>query len=141
MTVPMPDWLAALVAYLQSVPSVTEICPVDAIRQQPPQGSGAPTYAISLQRSGGFGARVYTPELSARIDVRCYGPTTYAATTLWRTVHAALEGDRRRNGFTAAGCRVMDIHLASAPIDGLTDVGWPLTLATYELLVSEAAVV
>lgn len=141
MTTPMPEWLAAFVAYLQADDGVTAICATDAIRQEPPQGSGAPTYAIGLQRAGGFGTRVYTPELQARLDIRCYGPTAYESMRLWRTVQAALEGDRQRNGFTAAGCRVKDIHLISAPVDGLTDAGWPLSLATYELLVSEAAVV
>lgn len=140
MTDPMPDWIAALVAHLRADAGVTALCATAAIRGDPLGGTGAPDYAISLQRAGGPGAFWYTPMMEVRVDVRCYGPTGYEATHVWRVVHAALEADRQRNGFTAASCRVRDIHLVSAPIDNLNDAGWPLTLASYQLLVSEVSV-
>lgn len=137
----MPDWLVAVIAFLQSRDAITAICPVGDIRQQPPQDTGAPRYAISVQRSGGFGAWPSVPYLDARVDLRCYGPTAYDAMTLWRTVQTELEGDRRRGGFTAAGCRVLNITLSSGPVDNLVDEGWPMVLSTHDLLVSETAVV
>ena len=136
----MPDWLAAVIAYLQADPDVTALCPAAAIRQTPPNDLGAPTYAVSVQRSGGYGARATVPLMDTRVDVRCYGPTPYESVRLWRAVHAALEGDRQANGFTAAGCRVLNITLSSAPIDDLVDESWPLTIASYEMLVSEVMV-
>ena len=139
MTAPMPDWINALIARLQGAASVTALVATTAIGNIPPGGTGAPDYAIALQRAGGFGSAPDVPQMHVRVDVRCYGPTPLEATRLWRVVHAELEGDRKRNGFTAEGCRVLDIALTSAPIDNLTDEGWPLTLSTYELLVSEVA--
>ena len=137
----MPDPRAAVIAYLAQHPGVTALVQSTAISADPP-AAGPPGYYLMVQWEPSLGAQPYTPEFVVGIGLRCYGPTRYEAGRLWRAVHHALEGDRQRVGFTAAGCRVKDIAFRSGPIDGdgPGEPPWPFVYVTYEARISEVAV-
>lgn len=137
----MPDPREGFIAHLKAATAITTLVPTADIGGTPPGGTGAPKYAIAVQLAPGLGARVYVPQMQVRLLVRCYGPTDYESGKVARTVHFELEGDRQRNGFTAGGCRFLDVHLAASPYPDLNDAGWPLTLLTYDCWISEVPVV
>ena len=139
MVDPMPDPRAAVIAYLRANAAVTTIVAEADIASHAPAG-GSPRPYLFVGWSPGIGSRPYTPEFVMGIDLRCYGTTTYQAGLLWRTVHAVLEGDRQRNGFTAAGCRVKNLTFATGPIDDTNLAEWPNVYVSYNALVSEVPV-
>jgi hypothetical protein len=137
----MPDPRVGFIAHLKAATAITALVPTADIGGTPPGGTGAPKYAIAVQEMPGLGARVYVPQMQIRMLVRCYGPTDFEANKVARTVHYELEGNRQMNGFTAGGCRFLDVHLAASPSHDLNDAGWPLSLLVYDCWISEVAVV
>lgn len=147
----LPDYVGAMIAHLRSLTVVTALCPATRIVGELPGatvGSGGeakamPTYAIAVVNvPGGFGSDLYVPLSRPRLDLFCYGKTGLEAVNLWRTVQAQLEPPTRRGcGFTAAGCRVLDVTCVMQPARQRDqETNWPYAQAGYILTINEVAV-
>lgn len=136
-----PDHKGAALVYLRSRPGVTGIVQASRIAGTLPNGQSMPGFAVSLFKSGGPGRIGTTPLAVYRLDVWCYGPNALEAMNLWRAVHAELMPVQGRpNGFTAAGCRVLDVRAESGPSEITTREGWPVVWSPYLLTISEVPV-
>jgi hypothetical protein len=129
-TLVIPDYKQAFLTYVRTLTDVTAICTAARVR------GDMPGYYITCVKQGGPGvqARVHR---RARLDVWVYGKTPYNAMLLWRTLEGALCAPDTARGFTAAGCRVLDIYAESEPFEAVTNEGWPYLWVPYLLRYAE----
>ncbi len=139
-----PDAVAALVAYLRADAEVAGLVMgrVCGAELPPQEAAQMPRKAVVVAASGGSsigpGARSYLPVGLMQVDVRCYGETQYEAMRVFRAVHGALKRLGRRPQGEAL------LHAAyegAGPLQTREpDVGWPMVLAVWQLLVAEMAI-
>lgn len=139
-----PDPIEALVAYLRADPQVAALTAGRVYGAELPLQEAAlmPRKALVVTAAGGGavgpGARSYLAVGTVRMDVRCYGETQYEAMRVFRAVHGALKGLRRHPQGP------MLLHAAYEEAGPLQtrepEVGWPLVLSVWEVLVAEMAI-
>lgn len=143
----MPDYIAAIVAYLRDQPVVTDLCPPQNIAPRMPVllddngGTVPPKNFITVGGVPGFQHRDL-PILMPRFYLRTFGSTGFNAMNLWRACHSALapsDPSRHINGFERVGCRVYDIAIVNTPIT-MVEEGWESRYTIYRALVLEQMV-
>lgn len=150
-TVP-PDYLGACLAWLQQrlpplFPAIqaTEIkpyLPAATIKRSDSSVVAMPAYFVALVPQGGAARRDRLPQSRPRLDVWCFGPNALSAATLERFVYAVMEPLPPVDvGFTAAGCRVLDVHAEAQPLARvLPNTDWPVRWRPYRLTYQEVPV-
>ncbi len=143
---PAPDYLGALRTALLLDGAVTAAAAGRVFVAELPDGEAAsmPRVAVLIQPAGGLPERGRTKLAYPRIDVRCYGRTPNEGWRLMLVVHEYLKAlTRKVAAASSTGERAL-IHDVSAVSHGSqlrdADGDWPMTLRTYELVVSETAV-
>lgn len=138
MSVPTPDYKAALLVWLATRSPVTSVVPAANIRGKIPASATSGRF-ITAVKSGGPGPHPYVPLSTARLDLRCYGSSEFDAMLIWRTVNAEINPPSRQfPTFVAAGCLVTNISVNAAPME-LDDAGWPFVMTPILVQHSEAA--
>lgn len=143
----LPDVLGALIAYLKTDAAVvmqvqTRIYGGELPGSVALDANGNPLKCVLLQEAaGGFGAfqRSWVPMGNARYDVRCYGPTPFAAMEVWRAVYPVLKGMKRHVRGTV-------LLFDASPVIGASslrepDTKWPFVFGSFNVLSGEEAVV
>lgn len=147
-----PDYLGAVLSWLQQqlppiFPAIqaTEIkayLPAAKVRRSDGTEVKMPAYFVAVVPTGGASRVDRVPISRPRVDVWCFGPNALSAATLERCVYAILEPlPPKVVGFTAAGCRVVDVHAEAQPVARtLPNTDWPVRWRPYRLTYQEVPV-
>lgn len=142
----IPDPIQAIVAFLQADAQVAALAGtrVFSVELPAPEAAFMPRGAVVITGSGsarmvrGLGTSDFIPAGNRRIDVRCYGATTYDATALDLAVYEAL---KHMNRVVVGNAMLYTATIESTGINMRdADGKWPLSLSVYVVTVSEIAV-
>lgn len=149
---PAPDYLGALKTALLLDGAITAASGGHVyIGELPRETAGGvafstlmPRTAVLVQPAGGGVERGHAKLAYPRIDVRFYGKTPNEGWRLMLVVHDYLKALTRKVAATSSTGERALIHSVTPVSHGTqlrdADGDWPMTLRTYELVVSETAV-
>lgn len=142
MTGPIPDVIAALVAFLKDDPGINIVTAgrISGGELPPSVTNLMPTKTIVVKDAGGLESigQAYQEYGDKRYDIICYGTTPKTAKDVYRNVYPAMKNLRR------------EVHLqtllhwakqAGGPMPLRDpDTDWPSTFSSWQVLAAEVTV-
>ena len=137
----IPNPIAGLVTMLKADADVTTQVGTKVFGAElpPDETVNMPQKCIVVSPAGGLGQQDYMKLMRLRVDIKAYGTTP---ATAWDVFLAARNALRQITGKVHSTVLIHDVTVGSGPVQLRdNDLEWPLVVSSYNVLVSETAVV